>query len=138
MYVSSDIYLFNDSIINNIDRNISNLDLNKCLEKACLSEFIEGLDEGVNTNIGADGSNLSLGQKQRLIASRLFIADSDIIILDEPTSNLNSDLAKKLMANIMKHISPNAILIIVSHHSFDEIEFTHKYKISNKTIKMQT
>lgn len=135
-YVSSDIYIFNDTAKHNIDLldEASDSKLNFAVKSACLSDLINNSIKDAKLKVGSNGDKLSLGQRQRLILSRLFIKDSDLIVLDEPTSNLNSEMESEVIRNIINYINPNSILIVVSHNSYKEIDFSHKYKVSNKTI----
>ena len=92
-YVTQDTYLFHDSIASNIA--ISNPDatleeIEKAARKASLHDFIASLPEGYETKLGELGDTISGGEKQRIGLARAFLHDAQLLLLDEPTSNLDS------------------------------------------------
>ncbi len=119
-YISQEIDLFDLSIRDNlclgkkIDENI----LMKYLQEAGLDEWIEKLENGLDTLVGERGLKLSVGQKQRLNIVRGILLDKEIYILDEPTSNLDKE-TEKLIINLIKKYLRNKTIVIVTHR--DEI-----------------
>jgi subfamily B ATP-binding cassette protein MsbA len=93
-YVGQNITLFNDSVRNNIAygvlRNVSDEQILEAAKAAHALEFIEQLPQGLDTEIGENGTLLSGGQKQRLAIARAILADTPILILDEATSALDT------------------------------------------------
>lgn len=81
---------------------------------AGIHEFISKLDQGYETNIKEFGSSLSSGEIQRLALARLFLKDSDLLLLDEPTSNLDS-LNEALILNNLSKYSKDKTILITSH-----------------------
>lgn len=77
-------------------------------------DFIEDLKDGVLTNIGENGEQLSSGQRQRLSIARAFLKDAPILILDEIASSLDVDNERKIQKSLNKLIK-NKTVIIISH-----------------------
>ena len=138
-YLSQDIVLKNDTIINNILNNnkIDNLKFKEAISISNLKNFINSLNDGNLYNIGPSGKKLSGGQKQRLALARTYYKESDIIILDEPTSSLDrvneKDLIKKL-TNKKK----GKTIIIISHSKIDNQIFDKIFKIKGNKLKVET
>lgn len=115
--VFQNVYLFNDTIENNIKFGVpdASLDMVKAAaKKACCDEFIEALPDGYQTIIGEGGSSLSGGQKQRISIARAMLKDAPIIIFDEATANVdpeNEDKLQKAMEQLMK----NKTIIMIAH-----------------------
>ncbi len=116
-FVTQETHLFKDSIKNNI--KIAKLDATdeeiiEACKKASLHEFIESLPDGYNTNVGELGDTLSGGEKQRIGLARAFLHDAPFMLLDEPTSNLDS-LNEAVILKSLKEESKNKTALLVSH-----------------------
>jgi subfamily B ATP-binding cassette protein MsbA len=115
--VSQDTFLFNDTVANNIryGRPGAPMDLvREAARGALCEEFIDSLPEGYDTVIGERGTRLSGGQRQRLAIARAIIKDAPILILDEATSQLDTEselLVQKALANLME----NRTVIVIAH-----------------------
>ncbi|MBR0377771.1 MAG: ATP-binding cassette domain-containing protein [Lachnospiraceae bacterium] len=118
-YVEQDTYLFHDSIANNIA--IGRLDATReeiveAAKKASIHEFIMTLPDGYDTEVGELGDTLSGGERQRIGIARAFLHDAPLMLLDEPTSNLdslNEGIILKSLAESMR--SGEKTVLLVSH-----------------------
>lgn len=116
-FVTQETYLFHDTIANNIDiakENASMEEIMEAAKKASIHDFIMSLPDGYNTNVGELGSNLSGGEKQRIGIARAFLHDAPMILLDEPTSNLDS-LNEGIILKSLLEAKENKTVILVSH-----------------------
>ena len=115
--VSQETQLFNDTIENNI--KIAKFDatkeeVEKAAKKASVHDFIMTLPKGYKTNVGELGDLLSDGEKQRIGLARAFLCDSPVIMLDEPTSNLDSLNEGNILKSIEQSKQGKSI-VLVSH-----------------------
>ena len=115
--VSQETQLFNDTIENNI--KIAKFDatkeeVEKAAKKASVHDFIMTLPKGYKTNVGELGDLLSDGEKQRIGLARAFLCDSPMIMLDEPTSNLDSLNEGNILKSIEQSKQGKSI-VLVSH-----------------------
>ena len=121
-YVNQNPSLFSGSIRENIlygiHRQVSREELEVALQKAQLWEFISTIHEGLNTQVGENGSKLSGGQRQRVVLARLFLQNPDIILLDEATSGLDVE-AKAAIDVCFDELAKNRTVIIVTHDLAD-------------------
>lgn len=131
-YVTQGTYIFNDSIKNNIKlgKEASDQEVIEACKKANLHEFIITLKDGYDTMIGSLYQSLSGGQLQRLALARAFLHDTPLILLDEPTSNLDS-LNEALVLKALSNNSAGKTIIMVSHRP-------SSLKICNRIIKIES
>lgn len=118
-YVTQDTYLFDTTIEENLrvaKRNATEEELITACKKANIYDFILSLPNDFQSKVGELGDSLSGGERQRLGIARAFLHDSPIILLDEPTSNLDS-LNESLLLKTLKEASENKTIILVSHRS---------------------
>lgn len=116
-YVTQETYIFNDTIANNIslwNKNITLDEIIKAAKKASIHNFIKSLPYGYDTLVGELGENLSGGEKQRIGLARAFLHKSPIILLDEPTSNLDA-LNEGIILKSLRNEKNNKTIILVSH-----------------------
>ncbi|BBF43091.1 ABC transporter, ATP-binding protein [Lachnospiraceae bacterium KM106-2] len=116
-FVTQETYLFHDTIANNIGiakENASMEEIMEAAKKASIHEFVMSLPEGYETNVGELGGNLSGGEKQRIGIARAFLHDAPMILLDEPTSNLDS-LNEGIILKSLTDVKENKTVILVSH-----------------------
>lgn len=110
-------FLFNDTILNNlkiVNQNATYDEIVDACKKASVHGFIEKLEKGYETNVGELGDKLSGGEIQRIGIARLFLHNSNLILLDEPTSNLDS-LNESIILNSLFKEKSNKTMIMVSH-----------------------
>lgn len=116
-WISQNPYLFHKSIEENIKLgkpDASSDEIYEAAYKANLLGFIESLPEKFSTNIGERGGQLSGGEAQRIAIARAFLKNSPIIILDEPTSNLDPEI-ESLILNAINELTQNKTTIIIAH-----------------------
>ena len=102
--VSQEVVIFDGTIADNIaygcrDR-VSEDDIWKAAEAAALADLIRSLPEGLNTPVGAGGSQLSGGQRQRISIARAFLKNAPILLLDEATSALDTESERRIQTSL--------------------------------------
>ena len=115
--VTQESVLFNDSIYNNIAMGKENATREEIIEAAKIANahnFIEGLPEGYDTNIGDDGNKLSGGQKQRVSIARAVLKNPPIMILDEATSALDTE-SERYVQDALEKMMENRTSLIIAH-----------------------
>lgn len=115
-YVTQETELFHDSIANNIaigKQGAAREEIIKAAQKASIHDMIMSLPNGYDTEVGELGDTLSGGEKQRIGIARAFLHDSPMLLLDEPTSNLDS-LNEGIILKSLKEKSKGTV-VLVSH-----------------------
>ncbi|HPC25168.1 MAG TPA: ATP-binding cassette domain-containing protein, partial [Fervidobacterium sp.] len=115
--VLQDTWLFSGTIKDNIAygrENATDEDVINAAKAAHVHHFITALPDGYNTLIGEDSSNISQGQRQLLTIARAFLADPDILILDEATSNVDT-LTEIYIQRAMDALMKGRTSFIVAH-----------------------
>lgn len=115
--VSQSTYLFDESIEDNLKvakPNATQEELEKACKMASVHDFIMTLPDGYQTQVGAMGDRLSAGQKQRIGLARAFLKGSELILLDEPTSNVDSINEGMILKSLAEQKRKKSI-ILVSH-----------------------
>ncbi|QEH44556.1 thiol reductant ABC exporter subunit CydC [Aggregatibacter actinomycetemcomitans] len=118
-YITQQTYIFNETIYENIllaNRNATKEQVIEAAKKASIHEFIMSLREGYDTKITEMGNNLSDGEKQRIGIARAFLHNAPIILLDEPTSNLDS-LNEAMILQSLLNVKAEKLIILVSHRA---------------------
>jgi ATP-binding cassette, subfamily B, bacterial PglK len=139
-YVPQFIYLFDDSIKNNIliknDKKISNENYEKVLDQCDLTEFINSLPEGDNTFIGENGAQISGGQRQRIGLARALVNEAKILILDEATNALDKRTENNIF-DILKKISLKKSILIITHNR-NLLNYCDKiYSLKNGSLQQE-
>ena len=136
-YIPQSIFITDEKILNNVALGApeNKIDINKvndCLKFANLSEFIDELPKGLNTHCGELGDKISGGQKQRLAIARAIYHDSEVLIFDEFTNNLDQENENKIMEDILKLKDKTRIIVTHSPKVLSYCE--KKFEIKNKII----
>ena len=116
-YVTQETHLFHDSIANNIaigKPGASREEIMEAARKASIHDFIMKLPKGYDTEVGELGDTLSGGEKQRIGIARAFLHDSPFLLMDEPTSNLDS-LNEGIILKSLKESADKKTVVLVSH-----------------------
>ena len=116
-YVTQETHLFHDSIANNIEiakPGASREEIMEAAKKASIHDFIMTLPKGYDTEVGELGDTLSGGEKQRIGIARAFLHECPLILLDEPTSNLDS-LNEGIILKSLKESAKKKTVVLVSH-----------------------
>ena len=127
--VSQDAYLFTTTIAQNVRLaapDASDEQIIAALARAGLGDWIASLPDGIETLVGEEGAEVSGGQRGRIALARGFISPSQIVILDEPTANLDAVGARDLLSAIGSERSDRRAMLVITHtveglEEFDEI-----------------
>ena len=115
--VFQDVYLFKDTILNNIrvgKQDATREEIEEAAKKAQCHDFIMSLPQGYDTMVGEGGSTLSGGEKQRISIARALLKDADIILLDEATASLDPENEQAVQAAI-NALVVNKTVVIIAH-----------------------
>jgi thiol reductant ABC exporter CydC subunit len=132
---SPEQHVFATSIVENLKlasaapETLTDAQIWQVLEKVDLAQWVKSLPNQLETLIGERGSTMSGGQKQRLTLARLFIANPQVWILDEPTEHLDSKLADRILAALVAD-TVNSSLIVASHRPADTANLDQIFKVS--------
>ena len=115
--VEQDVFLFDGTIRENIayaKRNASSTQVIEAAKAAAADEFIQKLPDGYDSIIGERGVKLSGGQRQRIAIARAILADPKILVLDEATSNLDSE-SERLIQNSLAELLQDRTAFVIAH-----------------------
>lgn len=135
-YVTQETCLFHDSIANNIavaKPGASRQEIEEAAKKASLHEFIMSLPNGYDTPVGELGDTLSGGERQRIGIARAFLHDAPLMLLDEPTSNLDS-LNEGIVLKSLRESCRDKTMIIVSHRESTMAAAQKVYEMNNERV----
>jgi subfamily B ATP-binding cassette protein MsbA len=133
--VTQESILFNDTIRNNIAYGLDNVTEDEIIEasrSANAWEFIEKMEDGLDTQIGEKGVRLSGGQKQRLSIARAILKNPPILILDEATSSLDTESERLVQQAIDKLLQKRTVLVIA--HRLSTIRNATKIVVLDKNM----
>lgn len=132
-YAPQDPHILNNTVLYNLGYSQKNIDERQIYEycqEFGLHEFFKSMKDGYNTEAGEKGKYLSGGQKQRISFMRAVIKDAPIIIMDEPTANIDRASEIEMMKYMLKHSKDKTVLIIAHSHEllkeFDKILYFTK------------
>lgn len=135
-YVPQDIIIFNMSIRENLKwakDDATDEEIIRACKMANVDEFLEDLQNGLDTIVGDRGVRLSGGQRQRVALARAILRKPELLILDEATSSLDSH-SEKLIQNAIENISHETTVIVVAHRLSTIINADYIYVIDNGSI----
>ncbi|MGW9571018.1 ATP-binding cassette domain-containing protein [Paenibacillus terrae] len=117
MIVEQEPRLFNDTIYNNVTYNLNSVsaeEINKMFEELTIMRFVDRFPNALQTVVNENGNNISGGEKQRIALFRVILNDPDVIIMDEPTSAIDSKTVTDII-ELLSMLKKNKILIIITH-----------------------
>ncbi|EFF64915.1 ABC transporter ATP-binding protein/permease [Turicibacter sanguinis] len=131
--VSAHSHIFKGSIKENLlmaKRDATSEEVNQALKMARLDQFIAGLPKGLETEVSENGSSLSGGQKQRLALARVILANRDVIIFDEATSNIDVE-SEEAIWDAIYELSQQKTILVISHRlaSVKRAKAIHVFKL---------
>ncbi len=135
-YVTQETHLFHDSIANNIaiaKPGASAEQIMEAAKKASVHDFIMTLPKGYDTEVGELGDTLSGGEKQRIGIARAFLHDAPLLLMDEPTSNLDS-LNEGIILKSLKESAQKKTVVLVSHRASTMNVADVRYEMGNGRI----
>ncbi len=116
--VSQEVFLFNDTLRSNITlgelKDASEERILDAIQRSQVGEFIDRLPQGLNTIVGDRGSNLSQGERQRVLIARAILKDAPILIFDEATSALDAE-SEALIQTALTDVMQNRTTLVVAH-----------------------
>lgn len=136
--VSQDVILFNDTIYNNItllNEEITREKVTQALRKVGLLDEVMNMENGIDTNIGENGSKLSGGQKQKISIARAIINKKPIIIFDEATSLMDNKSEEKFV-KLIRELSKDKTIIMIAHRR-ETVEISDKIIYLEKGIAQE-
>lgn len=134
---SQNTYIFNKTIKENLiisDPNASDDEIIEACKKASIHDFIMNLENKYDTKLDMQGLNISTGEKQRLGLARVFLSKANLILLDEPTSNIDA-INEGIILNAIKNNKQNKTFLIVSHKDSTLSICDKKYVLESEGIK---
>ena len=140
-YVPQDTILIDDALKKNIafgitDDEIDTHLIKELIKKMDLTNFVDNLDNGIDTNVGDKGLKMSGGQKQRIGIARALYFNPKILLLDESTSSLDIETEKNILLHL-KNISKDKMTVLFSTHRQSSLDICDiVYKVKNKSIKI--
>ncbi|MEZ8606455.1 lipid A ABC transporter ATP-binding protein/permease MsbA [Vibrio sp. 10N.222.52.C3] len=116
--VSQNVHLFNDTVANNIayaaHDEYSREQIEHAAKLAHASEFIENMENGIDTVVGENGGNLSGGQRQRIAIARALLRDAPVLILDEATSALDTE-SERAIQSALEELQKDKTVLVIAH-----------------------
>lgn len=134
--ISQATYLFDESIKENLriaKADATEEEMKEACKVASIDDFISDLPQGYDTQVASAGNNLSAGEKQRVGLARAFLRGSELILLDEPTSNLDS-INEGIILKSLLSMKGKRSIILVSHRKSTMAIADRIYKIENGNI----
>jgi ABC-type multidrug transport system fused ATPase/permease subunit len=134
---AQDAYLFDTTIVENIRLarpSASETEIRDALNRARLLDWVDGLPDGLDTRVGEQGATVSAGQRQRIALARVFLADFEVLVLDEPAEHLDEPTAAALMADLLTETADRTVLL-VTHRTSETNRFHRVLVLSDGRVK---
>ncbi|MDN3699860.1 lipid A ABC transporter ATP-binding protein/permease MsbA [Vibrio artabrorum] len=116
--VSQNVHLFNDTVANNIayaaEEKYSREQIEHAAKLAHATEFIEGMENGIDTIVGENGASLSGGQRQRIAIARALLREAPVLILDEATSALDTE-SERAIQSALEVLQKDKTVLVIAH-----------------------
>ncbi|WP_434566892.1 lipid A ABC transporter ATP-binding protein/permease MsbA [Vibrio chagasii] len=116
--VSQNVHLFNDTVANNIayaaEEKYTREQIEHAAKLAHATEFIEGMENGIDTIVGENGASLSGGQRQRIAIARALLRDAPVLILDEATSALDTE-SERAIQSALEELQKDKTVLVIAH-----------------------
>lgn len=142
-YIPQNIYMLDDTIRNNVRFELSDEECDdkriwKALEEAQLKEFVESLEDGLDTTIGEAGTRISGGQRQRIGIARALYRNPSVLVLDEATSALDTETEAAVMESI-EHLKGKMTILIIAHRlsTIENCELVYEVKDKKAALKQR-
>ncbi len=140
-YIPQMIFMLDDTIRANVAFGVAREAVNdevvwQALEEASLADFVRGLPEGLDTEIGERGVRLSGGQRQRIGIARALYRKPDVLVLDEATSALDNETEREIMASI-ERLQGQKTMIIIAHRLTTIEQCDHVYRVEGGRITLE-
>ena len=134
-YIHQNTILFNRSVYENIiyGKDIDRDKVNDLIRELKIDKIFDKLKDGIDTNVGVNGSNLSGGQRQCIHLLRALLIDNKILIMDEPTSAIDYEHKKTIM-EVIEKVSKEKTLILITHDPSNLDFMDNVYKIEDGKI----
>ena len=132
-YLGPTTVLFDGSIKNNLLLGPHPDDWQQKLQDSNLCQFIADFPEGFETQVGENGSQLSPGQRQQIAVARAILADKEVYILDEVTSNIDPENADSILEAI-KQLASQKIVLLITHRLADLQQLSQLYLVSDHRL----
>jgi thiol reductant ABC exporter CydC subunit len=133
---AQDAYLFDTTIRENIRLarpSASDEEIRDGLRRARLLDWVDGLPDGLDTQVGEQGVKVSAGQRQRIALARTLLACFDVLVLDEPAEHLDEPTAAALMADLLAETAEQTVLL-VTHRTKDLGGFDRILRLDNGRV----
>lgn len=133
--VMQESFIFSDTIAKNIAVGQEKIDMEKlrhAVEVANVRSFIESLPLGYNTKIGAEGTGISMGQKQRILIARSVYRDPDFIFFDEATNSLDANNEMQIIHNLESFFKARTVVVVA--HRLSTVKHADQIVVLNKGV----
>ncbi|WP_336329172.1 ABC transporter ATP-binding protein [Haloarcula sp. CGMCC 1.2071] len=138
-FVQQDPYIFNDTLRENLSiarRDATDSEIREVAEIAQVTEFVDELPKGYETELGDEGVKLSGGQRQRVAIARALLKDSDVLVLDEATSDLDTALEEKVHEAI-ENLDRDYMMFVIAHRLSTVVNADRIYAMEDGQIVEQ-